>query len=60
MARPLDGIGLLAYCRRYSFSRETQDLLAHNRSSPPSRTPGARRGNMGKIQQMDENSHRLF
>src|SRR5438128_11889230 len=28
------------------MSRETQKLLAHIRSSPPSRTPGARRGNM--------------
>ena len=46
MARPLDGIGLLAYCGRHGFSRETQALLAHIRSSPPSRTPGARRGNM--------------
>ena len=46
MGKPLDGIGLLAYCRRKGFSRETQDLLAHIRSSPPSRTPGARRGNM--------------
>src|SRR5256714_12270862 len=46
MARPLDGIGLLAYCRRQGFSREAQELLAHIRSSPPSRTPGARRGNM--------------
>src|SRR5712672_3970923 len=46
MARPLDGIGLLAYCRRHGFSRETQELRAHIRSSPPSRTPGARRGNM--------------
>src|SRR5229473_1412583 len=46
MARPLDGIGLLAYCRRQGFSREAQELLARIRSSPPSRTPGARRGNM--------------
>src|SRR6266853_2110283 len=46
MARPLDGIGLLAYCRRQGFSRDTQQLLARIRSSPPSRTPGARRGNM--------------
>ncbi len=46
MARPLDGIGLLAYCRRHGFGRTTQALLAHIRSSPPSRTPGARRGNM--------------
>src|SRR5216684_9289987 len=46
MARPLDGIGLLAYCRRHGLGRVTQELLAHIRSSPPSRTPGARRGNM--------------
>ncbi len=46
MTRPLDGIGLLAYCRRQGFSRETQELLARIRASPPSRTPGARRGNM--------------
>jgi putative transposase len=46
MARPLDGTALLAYFRRFGFSRETQELLTHIRSSPPSRTPGARRGNM--------------
>src|SRR6266516_364488 len=46
MAKALDGIALLAYFRRLGFPRETQDLLAHIRSSPPSRTPGARRGNM--------------
>jgi len=46
MAKPLDGIGLLAYCRRQGFGRVTQELLTHIRSSPPSRTPGARRGNM--------------
>src|SRR6266851_9032865 len=46
MVKPLDGINLLAYCRRVGFSRETQELLAHIRSSPPSRTPGAQRGNM--------------
>src|SRR5713226_9421987 len=46
MVKPLDGINLLAYCRRQGFSRETQELLARIRSSPPSRTPGARRGNM--------------
>ena len=46
MARPLDGIAFLAYARRLGFSRETQELLSHIRSSPPSRTPGARRGNM--------------
>src|SRR5258707_8629026 len=46
MAKPLDGITLQAYVRRLGFSRETQELLTHIRSSPPSRTPGARRGNM--------------
>jgi putative transposase len=46
MARPLDGIGLLAYCRRHGFGHVTHALFAHIRSSPPSRTPGARRGNM--------------
>ncbi len=46
MAKPLGGINLLAYCRRQGFSRETQELLIDIRTSPPSRTPGARRGNM--------------
>src|ERR1700676_2379633 len=46
MAKPLDGIALQAYFRRLSFGRVTQELLIHIRSSPPSRTPGARHGNM--------------
>jgi putative transposase len=46
MARPLDGIALLAYTRRLKLSKEAYELLTHIRSSPPSRTPGARRGNM--------------
>jgi len=46
MARPLDGIGLLTYCRRLKLSKEAQKLVAEIRDSPPSRTPGARRGNM--------------
>lgn len=46
MARPLDGIRLQVYFRRLGFSRETQELLIRIRSSPPSRTPGARQGNM--------------
>jgi putative transposase len=46
MTKPLDGVALPAYFRRLGFSRETQDLLTHIRNSPPSRTPGARRGNM--------------
>src|SRR6266487_4756794 len=46
MIRLLDGIALLAYTRRLKLSKETHELLTHIRSSPPSRTPGARRGNM--------------
>src|SRR5713226_6747995 len=46
MAKALDSTALYAYFRRLGFSRETQEVLIHIRSSPPSRTPGARRGNM--------------
>ncbi len=46
MAKALDGTALYTYFRRLGFSRETQDMLIHIRSSPPSRTPSARRGNM--------------
>lgn len=46
MVRPLDGIAFQAYLRRLGLLRETQELLIHIRNSPPSRTPGARRGNM--------------
>jgi len=46
MAKPLDGTALLAYFRRFHFGHVTQELLIHIRSSPPSRTPGARHGNM--------------
>src|SRR5450631_1087851 len=46
MAKPLDGLALQAYFRRLGLSGETQDVLRHIRDSPPSRTPGARRGNM--------------
>src|SRR5437762_5418477 len=46
MTRPLDGLAFQAYCRRLRISKETQDLLETIRSSPPSRTPGARRGNV--------------
>jgi putative transposase len=46
MAKPLDGIAFLAYCHRLKLSKETQDVLIGIRTSPPSRTPGARRGNM--------------
>src|SRR5260370_33276591 len=46
MANPLDGVALPAYFRGLGFPRETQALLFHLRNSPPSRTPGARHGNM--------------
>src|SRR6266446_3543222 len=46
MAKALDSTALYTYFRRLGFPRETQELLMHIRSSPPSRTPGARRGNM--------------
>jgi len=46
MTRPLDGIALLTYFRRLKLSRVAQELLTHIRTSPPSRTPEARRGNM--------------
>jgi len=46
MAKALDGTALYTYFRRLGFPRETQDMLIHIRSSPPSRTLGARRGNM--------------
>src|SRR5437899_11421169 len=46
MAKALDGTALYTYFRRLGFPRETQDMLIHIRSSPPSRTPSARRGNM--------------
>jgi len=46
MARSLDGTALLTYFRRLKLSKEAQKLLTEIRTSPPSRTPGARRGNM--------------
>src|SRR5579859_1357355 len=46
MAKPLDGLALQAYFRRLGFHKKTQDLLETIRSSPPSRTPGSRAGNM--------------
>src|SRR6266700_5840439 len=46
MARHLEGIRLLTYCRRLKLSKEAQQLVKEIRDSPPSRTPGARRGNM--------------
>ncbi len=35
MAKALDGTALYTYFRRLGFSRETQELLMHIRSSPP-------------------------
>src|SRR5271165_6919516 len=46
MTKPLDGIVGLSYFRRLGLSQEAQELLTHIRTSPPSRTPGACRGNM--------------
>ena len=46
MTRPLDGIALLTYFRRLKLSKEAQELLTRVRTAPPSRTPGARRGNV--------------
>lgn len=46
MTKALDGTALYTYFRRLGFGRETQELLIGIRTSPPSRTPGARRGNM--------------
>ena len=46
MTRPLDGIALHAYFRRLGLQPEAQELLTRIRSSPPSRTPTSRAGNM--------------
>ena len=46
MAKSLDGVGFLTYCRRLKLSKETQAQLRNIRESPPSRTLGTCRGNM--------------
>ncbi len=46
MIRPLDGISLQTYFRRLKLQNEAQDLLICIRSSPPSRLPDSRAGNM--------------
>src|SRR5260370_8483547 len=48
MARflPLDGTALQTYFRRLGLGPEAQERLLQVRSSPPSRTPGSRAGNM--------------
>ena len=46
MTRPLDGTALFTYFRRLKISKDAQKLVTEIRDSPPSRTPGARRGNM--------------
>jgi len=46
MARPLDGTALQIYYRRLGFEKDIQDMLDLIRSSPPSRNPESRRGNM--------------
>ncbi len=46
MIRALDGIPLQTYFRRLNLQKDAQDLLIHIRSSPPSRLPNSRAGNM--------------
>src|SRR5712691_6938148 len=46
MTRPLDGIALQTYVRRLNLQKEAQDQLIAVRSSPPSRLPDSRAGNM--------------
>jgi putative transposase len=46
MTKPLDGIALHAYFRRLGLQPAAQELLKRVRSSPPSRTPTSRAGNM--------------
>jgi putative transposase len=46
MARALDGIALQTYFRRLKLQKDAQDLLMTIRSSPPSRLPDGRAGNM--------------
>jgi putative transposase len=46
MTRPLDGIALQTYFRRLKLEKDAQELLIHIRSSPPSRSPDSRAGNM--------------
>jgi len=45
MTRPLDGFAFNAYCRRLSFQKKTQELIALIRSSPPSRHLRGNKGN---------------
>lgn len=45
MGKPLDGPALQTYFRRLGIRQETQELLTHIRSSPPSRTPSSHHGN---------------
>ena len=46
MTKPLDGISLQTYFRRLKLQKDAQDLLIDIRSSPPSRLPDSRAGNM--------------
>src|SRR5713101_6748677 len=46
MTRPLDGLALLAYCRRLDLRPEAREVLAAIRAAPPSRTPRTSRGNV--------------
>src|SRR5256886_15658653 len=46
MTKPLDGIALQTYFRRLNLQKDAQDQLIAVRSSPPSRLPDSRAGNM--------------
>ena len=46
MTRPLDGIAFQTYVRRLNLQKDAQDQLIAVRSSPPSRLPDSRAGNM--------------
>jgi hypothetical protein len=46
MAKALDGLALQTYFRRLDFRKEAQAILVNIRSSPPSRSPESRHGNV--------------
>jgi len=46
MVKLLYGEALETYCRRLGFKEETQDMIVRIRSSPPSRSPRGREGNV--------------
>jgi len=46
MITPLDGLALQTYFRRLKLHKDAQDPFIDIRSSPPSRLPDSRAGNM--------------